>query len=107
MRISDWSSDVCSSDLLKGDVEAVLLQHVLPEVRHGDVLVPRDVPDGDGAAALVGGALVGGLRGALCGGGVVIVVAASRGSQSEDADHQSSEEPQSGVSHCVALLVVG
>src|SRR3546814_17190694 len=36
MRISDWSSDVCSSDLVAGVVpgQAALVMGVLPEVDH-------------------------------------------------------------------------
>src|SRR3546814_5392162 len=35
MRISDWSSDVCSSDLIKGDVERIskVREAIGPDVR--------------------------------------------------------------------------
>src|SRR3546814_7796686 len=33
MRISDWSSDVCSSDLLSGPVDPVLGQRALEQLR--------------------------------------------------------------------------
>src|SRR3546814_5994771 len=41
MRISDWSSDVCSSDLLAG--EAVVVLHDEGLVQHVDLLLPRVV----------------------------------------------------------------
>src|SRR3546814_3627996 len=41
MRISDWSSDVCSSDLWPGDEEDVVSGD-----RHGIERVPRDADDG-------------------------------------------------------------
>src|SRR3546814_11680535 len=37
MRISDWSSDVCSSDLL-GEAEAFDLEEVWPYLERGDVV---------------------------------------------------------------------
>src|SRR3546814_11053912 len=41
MRISDWSSDVCSSDLLEGDLpdataNAIITNEILPAFRQGD-----------------------------------------------------------------------
>src|SRR3546814_14406393 len=51
MRISDWSSDVCSSDLLpleKGGVGAQLLQH-------GGLILAEQRFDEDGRVAQVGG----------------------------------------------------
>src|SRR3546814_15254350 len=36
MRISDWSSDVCSSDLCTGGLERVEAGLLLPFVREGD-----------------------------------------------------------------------
>src|SRR3546814_20070947 len=38
MRISDWSSDVCSSDLLAGLTRSRMLRHSTPE---GDFLAPE------------------------------------------------------------------
>src|SRR3546814_3697694 len=34
MRISDWSSDVCSSDLLLGGQRSPVLRHVEKDVKH-------------------------------------------------------------------------
>src|SRR3546814_13883983 len=41
MRISDWSSDVCSSDLASDHVRDHLVAHVLDDVLH--VLRPHDL----------------------------------------------------------------
>src|SRR3546814_15840487 len=42
MRISDWSSDVCSSDLLRGHLAHHLRAHVLELVGELDLLGHRD-----------------------------------------------------------------
>src|SRR3546814_17946854 len=43
MRISDWSSDVCSSDLLAVDQRAVAIEHRKP-VRHDFLRAPPPEP---------------------------------------------------------------
>src|SRR3546814_11671818 len=43
MRISDWSSDVCSSDLLPA-AEADKLQALRAELDRADVVEPADMP---------------------------------------------------------------
>src|SRR3546814_3442938 len=41
MRISDWSSDVCSSDLLHSDVDAACIAHIARRFHGADRLAPR------------------------------------------------------------------
>src|SRR3546814_7577107 len=42
MRISDWSSDVCSSDLILGIEQNVRLERLLRNLVDGVALVPND-----------------------------------------------------------------
>src|SRR3546814_9643624 len=41
MRISDWSSDVCSSDLDRGEAEAAVFRHARQQVGIAAALVPE------------------------------------------------------------------
>src|SRR3546814_2367373 len=65
MRISDWSSDVCSSDLVRLDVHPQRLQHVA-----GAAL------GGGGAVAVLGDRHAAGRHHELAGGGDVIAAGA-------------------------------
>src|SRR3546814_12423302 len=56
MRISDWSSDVCSSDLLLGDVEADFTERGIVAV-DADLLGQPDIVDGAGNLEVVGQAV--------------------------------------------------
>src|SRR3546814_20633257 len=53
MRISDWSSDVCSSDLVVGDQLHGVLGVVLPLPLDGDPEGVADLGDALGAPALL------------------------------------------------------
>src|SRR3546814_12768581 len=43
MRISDWSSDVCSSDLVAEALEPRLVRHVRGMCRHNELHRPRPI----------------------------------------------------------------
>src|SRR3546814_8204740 len=51
MRISDWSSDVCSSDLLMGDVD-FLLKIVVPSVQDYEYFVWNKLSQIDGVQGI-------------------------------------------------------
>src|SRR3546814_7309115 len=54
MRISDWSSDVCSSDLAAGRVDATILAGLLDN-RYFDRRPPKSLDRDDFSAAPVAG----------------------------------------------------
>src|SRR3546814_4296993 len=51
MRISDWSSDVCSSDLFEETETAVVPEIVVPEIVVPEIVVPKIAADAPQAAA--------------------------------------------------------
>src|SRR3546814_1986907 len=59
MRISDWSSDVCSSDLLLAEDAVPLERQRLHGVQHAAVALAVDVLHGELVGAQLVGALVG------------------------------------------------
>src|SRR3546814_18439902 len=65
MRISDWSSDVCSSDLSKGD-DAVARTHT--ECTNERVVTNKDVGTNSVAGTILGGVAGGVIGHPTCGG---------------------------------------
>src|SRR3546814_2355235 len=58
MRISDWSSDVCSSDLENLEPESVSRSGVRPVMQHDGQLVPFRTLPGKGQATAAGLVLI-------------------------------------------------
>src|SRR3546814_9062535 len=91
MRISDWSSDVCSSDLL-GLVVGVGVDHVVEDGLNCRDLLGLHGGEQDHAAAVVSATATGVLAlGALV--SVVVIAARPRDEgEGEERDHQSDRK---------------